>query len=210
MDQLEVALEEIGLQIHTHQVAKLERYCQLLWTWNEQINLTRHTTYPKFAARDVLDSWELSQLLRPDERVLDVGSGGGVPGIPVAILRPDLDITLSESVQKKARALSDMIQRLELACGVHNGRAELLLTEKRFNTVMARGVGSLEKILGWFKTCWKSIGRILLVKGPKWIDERNLARHHGLLRKLELRCLRKYSMPGTDSQSVILEITQRR
>jgi len=56
----------------------LERYATRLWDWNTRLNLTRHTTYEKFVSRDLIDSLQLSQLLEPDERVLDVGTGGGV------------------------------------------------------------------------------------------------------------------------------------
>ena len=99
-------------------IARLEDYCRLMWEWNERLNLTRHTDFDKFVARDLVDSMELSRLIEPGERVLDIGSGGGVPGIVLAILRPDITVTLSESVAKKARALEDMVQKLGLPVSV--------------------------------------------------------------------------------------------
>ena len=84
----------------------LEQYCQLLWSRNRHLNLTRHTDYEKFVSRDLLDTMELSSLIPPSMEVLDVGSGGGVPGIVLSIIRPDLEITLAESVTKKAEALN--------------------------------------------------------------------------------------------------------
>ena len=53
----------------------LESYCQLLWEWNEKINLTRHTDYERFVARDVVDTLQLAKLILPDEEVIDIGSG---------------------------------------------------------------------------------------------------------------------------------------
>src|SRR4051794_2799354 len=81
-------------EVADEQVDLLDKYRQLLWSWNERLNLTRHMTLEKFVGRDVLDSFELSKLLENGERVLDVGTGGGVPGVIIAILRPDLTIAL--------------------------------------------------------------------------------------------------------------------
>jgi len=62
----------------------------------------------------------------------------------------------------------------------------------------------MAKVLGWFQPHWSSIGRLLMIKGPRWVQERKEARHLGLLKSLELRRLRTYPMPGTESESVIL------
>jgi 16S rRNA (guanine527-N7)-methyltransferase len=73
---LAAMLAELGIEATAEQLAQLDQYRQLLWSWNEKMNLTRHTTLEKFVARDVLDSWELTKLLARGERVLDVGTGG--------------------------------------------------------------------------------------------------------------------------------------
>ena len=59
----------------------LAKYCSLAWDWNTKINLTRHTTPELFVQRDLLDSYQLSKLLQANEEVLDLGTGGGVPGM---------------------------------------------------------------------------------------------------------------------------------
>src|SRR5438034_11828161 len=97
-DTLPAALARHGIELPDDQVAALDRYCKRLWDWNERLNLTRHTTYEKFVARDVVDSLQLANLLEPKERVLDVGTGGGVAGAVIAILRPDLKVSLCDSV----------------------------------------------------------------------------------------------------------------
>ena len=200
------SLDQLGIELQTNQIAQLEHYCQALWTWNKRLNLTRHTDFATFANRDVVDSFELSKLLKEGESVLDVGSGGGVPGVLLAILRPDLEISLCESVQKKVKALESIVDEVRLPLAIHPARAETVLQDLRFDTLVARAVGPLWKICQWFQPCWDSIGRILLIKGPRWVDERHEAREKGLLRSLELRRVVTYPMVGTDSESVILQL----
>jgi 16S rRNA (guanine527-N7)-methyltransferase len=200
------ALQQWELTVTDTQRELLERYCQQLWTWNERINLTRHDTYDKFVARDLRDAVELAKLLEADEEVLDVGSGGGVPGVLLAILRPDIQVTLCESTGKKAGVLKQIVRELGLPTPVHGERAEKVLEDFRFSAVTARAVGPIAKMLRWFEGHWPSIGRLLLIKGPKWVEERGEARHFGLLANLELRRLSAYPLPGTESESVILGI----
>ncbi len=205
-DTLTEALQRHALEVPPEQIELLDRYCQLLWEWNEKLNLTRHTDYEKFAGRDVMDSWQLAALLHVGEEVLDVGTGGGVPGVVLAILRPDLRVSLCESVGKKAKAVESMVRELDLNVPVYASRAESVLEDFRYHALVVRAVGPLWKMLRWLEPHWASIGRLLVVKGPAWTDERNEARHRGMLNQLELRRAAAYPMPGTDSESVILRI----
>ncbi len=203
------ALQALELKLPDEQIAQLDRYRAVLWRWNEKLNLTRHTDFDAFASRDVCDSLQLAQLLDPGEEVLDVGSGGGVPGIILAILRPDIEVSLCESVQKKAKVLDSIVTELKMSVPVHHCRAESLLNDFRFDTIVARAVGPLWKICTWFAPHWQSITRLLLIKGPRWTEERAAARERGLLAKLALRRVAQYPMPGTDSHSVILQLTRQ-
>lgn len=201
------ALRVVGINLPDEQIEALDSYRAVLWRWNEQINLTRHTTIEKFVTRDVFDSLELAKLLPQRERILDVGTGGGVPGLILAICRPDLRVSVCESVQKKAKVVEAIVSELRLPATVYGCRAEEVLQLQTFDTLVARGVASLAKILRWVEPHWSALDRLLLIKGRKWVEERGEARHLGLLKNLELRKAASYLTPSTDAESVILSIT---
>ena len=224
---LSETLRQHEIDLAADQIELLDRYCQVLWDWNTKVNLTRHTDYERFVSRDVVDSLVLAEHLAEGERILDVGSGGGVPGIILAILRPDLKITLAESVGKKSKILTEIIAELGLPVRVFAGRAEKFLDAKKnkkgprgkksgtkkdtkvVDTLTVRAVASMPKLLRWFEPYWDRFGRLLLIKGPRWVEERGEARHFGLLSKLALRRLAAYPLPGTESESTLLQITPK-
>jgi 16S rRNA (guanine527-N7)-methyltransferase len=208
-ETLAAALARHQIDLPAPQVELLERYCKLLWNWNARINLTRHTDYEKFVTRDLIDSLAFAQFLGQGEKVLDVGTGGGVPGVVLAIVRGDLRTTLSESVGKKAKVVAEIIDQLGLPVPVVHGRAEDILVQQRFDTLVIRAVARLKKLLEWFRPHWNAFDRLLVLKGPSWVDERGEARHYGLLHDLLLRKLLSYPLPGTDSESVLLQIRRK-
>lgn len=200
------ALAAYHIELPAPQMERLEQYARMLWEWNEKINLTRHTTFDKFVSRDILDAQALAGLLAQGEVVLDVGTGGGLPGVILAVLRPDLRMVLCEAIGKKSRAVADMVQRLKLPVPVVQARAEDLLGPGQFNTLILRAVGRLREVLRWFQPHWEHFDRLLVVKGPSWVQERGEARHYGLMKGLALRKLVSYPLAGTDSESVVLQI----
>lgn len=200
------ALVKWNVQVPLDAVEKLDGYCQLLWKHNEILNLTRHTNYDLFVSRDLVDAVHLADQLHQNEDVLDIGSGGGVPGILLAILRPDLRLTLSESVGKKAQALEEILKELSLPVTVFSERAEKLLGDLRFDAGVARAVGSIAKLSTWFRGNWISLGRLLATKGPKWVEEKKVAEDEGLLKNLQIKIADQYPIPGQDWESVIVKI----
>lgn len=197
-------LDDHGVRLAADQIARLDLYREALWRWNERLNLTRHTTVDKFVGRDVVDSFELAKLLEPGERVLDVGTGGGVPGLILSICRPDLRVKVCESTQKKARAVQAIVEELRLPVEVYACRAEEVLELQTFDTLVARALASMSKILTWLEPHWDAFDRLLLIKGRRWPEERGEARHRGLMKKLALRKVASYPTRGNDAQSVVL------
>ncbi|MFM1902722.1 MAG: Ribosomal small subunit methyltransferase [Planctomycetota bacterium] len=200
-----------GLAVPAEALPRLAAYAGRLWDWNERLNLTRHTDPERFVARDLADAVALLPHLASGERVLDVGTGGGVPGVLLAILRPDLRVELSESVGKRARAVAAILAEIGLAVPIHEAAAQELVARRpfgprRFDTLVVRAVAPLSKLLGWFEPLAASYGRMLVIKGPKWEEELEEARRLKRGRHVSVRRIASWPLAGADGDSVLLEI----
>ena len=204
----------LGIQVPVDSTPRLAAYAAGLWSWNERLNLTRHTDVATFVARDVGDAAAIAPHLAAGERVLDVGTGGGVPGVLLAILRPDLRVELCDSVAKKARAVAEIVKTTGLAVPVHAGAAQQLVAARaqgtsRFDTLLVRAVAPLGKLLGWFEPLAEVYGRMLVVKGPRWEEEKASARLEGRGKKMTIRRIASWQTAGRDHDSVLLELRRR-
>ena len=205
-DNLATALARHAIELPAEQIAQLDRYRELLWAENEYLNLTRHTTFEKFVTRDVVDSLALVRLIDIGEVVLDLGTGGGVPGVILAIVRPDLQVTACDSVAKRARATEQIVSQLDVDLDVVHSSGQTLLESQSVDTIVSRAVAPLRKMLTWLEPHWDAFSQLLLIKGRSWVEERGEARHLGLLRELQLRRLNSYETPGTGAENVVLGI----
>lgn len=159
-------------------IARIGDYLARLLAMNEQMNLTAIKTPDEAWERHAFDALTLVPLLQEVNaggRVADIGSGGGLPGIPIAIARPDLLITLVEATQKKATFLSAIAAALGLSgVTVESERAEKLTTgplRETFDVVTARAVARLPQLVPLTAPFVKSGGRLLLIKGQKANEE---------------------------------------
>jgi 16S rRNA (guanine527-N7)-methyltransferase len=206
--------ERLGIDVNPESMQRLAAYAASLWSWNEKLNLTRHTDVEKFVSRDVADAAVIAPYLVTGEHVLDVGTGGGVPGVLLAILRPDLRVELSDSVGKRARAVREIVAEIGLEIPVHEGAAQGLVAKSaagsgRFDTLVVRAVAPLVKLLGWFEPLCESYGRMLLIKGPRWEEEKGESRHKGFVKKVTVRRIAAWPIRGSDNESVLLEVRKR-
>ena len=206
--------DRLGLDIPPDSIQRLAAYAASLWSWNERLNLTRHTGAGKFVSRDVADAAAIGPHLARGERVLDVGTGGGVPGALLAILRPDLRVELCDSVAKKARAVRAIVEEVGLALQVHEATGQAVARAaaargERFDTLVVRAVAPLVKLLSWFEPLAGDFGRLLVVKGPRWEEEKGEARHKGFAKRVTVRRIATWPIRGGDNESVLLEIRPR-
>ena len=164
------------IELTAAQHEQLARYLDLLLAANARMNLTRITDRGAAELQHVADSLTvLPHLPAGAIRVADVGSGGGVPGIPLAIARPDATFLLIESTKKKAAFLNETIEALELPnVSVSEWRAEDVghsNSRETFDVALARAVATLAWLAEWCLPLAKKGGRMLAMKGPKVADE---------------------------------------
>ena len=171
LDQLQAGAEQLGVKLDDATAAKLLAYLALLYKWNRAYNLTAIRDESGAIPRQLLDSLSILPFIG-DGSVLDIGSGGGLPGIPIAICRPHQQITLLDSNSKKTRFLNQA--RMELALDnltVAQARIESWRPDTPPDIITSRAFASLSQILDW---CAHLLGQgtvIVAMKGQYPADE---------------------------------------
>lgn len=184
------ALAKLDVSLDGAVIDKLARYFAALLSMNEEMNLTAIKEPTQVWEKHGLDALSLLPLLPAKAQTLiDIGSGGGVPGLVLAIARADVRVTLLEATQKKAAFLTAVARDLELGnVSVAAERAEVASSgplREKFDVVTARAVARLEKLLPLTAPFARPGGLLLLVKGAR--AEEELAEAGRALKKLRLR-----------------------
>jgi len=163
-------------QLTTHQKEQFEALLPLYAHWNSQINVISRTDMEHFYTRHVLHSLGIAKVLPflPESKVLDVGTGGGFPGIPLAILFPDVQFTLVDSIGKKinvVKAVADALA-LENVLAFHQ-RAESV--NDTFDFVVSRAVTQMDRFVPWVKNKISSNQRHSLKNGILYLKGGDLS-----------------------------------
>ncbi|MFA7237150.1 MAG: 16S rRNA (guanine(527)-N(7))-methyltransferase RsmG [Phycisphaeraceae bacterium] len=205
--------QALGLSLSPAELDQLARYLDLLLETNKQFNLTAIKDPEQAWLRHILDSLSLlSHLPTSTSGGIDVGSGGGLPGIPLAICLPNIHFTLLEATGKKARFLQSVIDDLKLPnVRVIHERAETLGQHQnhrqQYDFAVARAVGPLRVLLELTLPFVKVGGKLLAMKGVK--AEAELADATDAVMLLgggEFECFE--AMPGLDDEAVIIQIAK--
>jgi len=169
---LKKRMEERGFPVDDHQLDQFDIYRQELKDWNTKINLTSLTDDLDIIDKHFIDSLLLVRYEPPGRgiRVADVGAGAGFPGLPIKIYRPDIRLSLLESVGKKARFLSHVITKLELEnVDVINDRAEATARSpehrEQYDLALARCVASLQVLVEYCLPLVSVGGKFVAYKG---------------------------------------------
>jgi 16S rRNA (guanine527-N7)-methyltransferase len=162
----------VGLDLSPGQLEAFETYRRELLEWNERHNLTAITDPEEVEIKHILDSLSCLQVAQflADERVVDVGTGAGLPGLPLKIVCPSIHLTLVESIRKKVDFCEHVISRLGLSgVEVIHGRAETLgqdeLHRGAYDWALARAVAIAPVLLEYLLPLLKLHGRAILQKG---------------------------------------------
>ncbi|WP_178111214.1 16S rRNA (guanine(527)-N(7))-methyltransferase RsmG [Pseudomonas sp. Bc-h] len=170
-EELTLGARELGVDLTEAQQEKLLGYLALLIKWNKAYNLTAVRDPDEMVSRHLLDSLSVVPFIG-GERQLDVGSGGGMPGIPLAILFPDMKVTCLDSNGKKTRFLTQVKLELKLDnLEVIHSRAEAFKPQVPFTGIISRAFSSLEDFTQWTRHMGDKETRWLAMKGLHPADE---------------------------------------
>ena len=166
--ELEAGLHQLGLNCSPQQLEKLLQYLELLQRWNKAFNLTAIRDPLQMVRLHLLDSLAINPYIQGLKSIIDVGTGPGLPGIPLAILNPEINFTLLDSNGKKTRFLFQAINELKLnnACEV-NHRVEAYKANQLFDAVISRAFSSISDMLNQCDHLVSDQGCFLAMKGKK-------------------------------------------
>jgi 16S rRNA (guanine527-N7)-methyltransferase len=200
-----------SISLDETQISKCARHLERVLETNEKFNLTSITDPREAVIKHIIDSLLPSELYAEAKSILDLGTGAGYPGIPLAIVYPEMRVHLVDSTQKKARFLQEVVDELELPnVTVHDQRGEAVMKKlptHEIDILTARAVGSIEKLLNVLKPVRKRFGKLLLFKGQRAEEELESAAL--LLKNLKLTgevCFR-YELPEGMGSHCVVEVS---
>lgn len=171
LNKLSRLLDEAGISLTDHQKTLLVAYVDMLHKWNKAYNLTSVRDPAEMVVRHILDSIVVAPYLQ-GQRFIDVGTGPGLPGIPLAIVLPDAHFTLLDSLGKRVRFLRQVQHELKLEnITPAQSRVEAYPSEPPFDGVISRAFASLNDMVSWCHHLPGEKGRFYALKGQLPEDE---------------------------------------
>ena len=192
---------ELGVSLSDEAARKMLRVLDELDEWNQKMNLTAIRDRPQQLTKHLLDSLSVVKHLH-GSRVIDIGTGAGFPGLPLAIALPEMHFTMLDSTAKKLKFIDHVtaLLALENVETVHS-RAEAFQPKYRYDVVISRAVGAMDTFVKWAGHLCVGGGRLLAMKGRYPTDE---------LTKLpsgwKLATVHRLSVPGLDEERHLVEI----
>ena len=158
--------EALGLLLSDSVIDQLLSYIQLMHRWNRTYNLTAVRSIDSLVTRHIVDSLTVLPYFPKGKTVLDVGTGAGLPGLPIAIVRPDLQVSLLDSNGKKICFLRQVVSDLGVKnVKIEQQRVELFQPKVPYDIIIARAFSSLSNLLSSSKQLCATTGRIIAMKG---------------------------------------------
>lgn len=169
--EMEEKLAKIEVKLNDKQIEQFYQYMVLLLDWNEKINLTAIIEPKEIILKHFIDSLTIEKQLKLGETLIDVGTGAGFPGIPIKIARPDVNIVLLDSLNKRILFLNEVISKLKLEKieTIHARVEEAGKNKKyreKFDVATSRAVANLTTLTEYLLPLVKRDGRAICMKGP--------------------------------------------
>ncbi|PXY31667.1 16S rRNA (guanine(527)-N(7))-methyltransferase RsmG [Prauserella muralis] len=184
LEGLESTTPAAAVAVFGDRVRQAERYVELLRRHGVERGLIGPREVDRLWDRHVLNSAVIGEEVPRDARVIDVGSGAGLPGVPLALSRPDLAMVLLEPMARRVDWLTEVAETLALAVDIERGRAEEKRVRARLglaDVVIARAVAPLARLAAWCLPLVRPGGRLVALKGASAADE--IERDRGAIRK---------------------------
>lgn len=197
---------EMQLDVSAEQQAKLMGYLQLMHKWNAVYNLTSLRDPMQMVTHHLLDSLAAVPAFAGARNVLDVGAGGGLPGIVLAITRPDMKVAMIDTVHKKTAFLTQVKAELGLSnVSVHTMKVQDLAVSDKFDVITSRAFADLSDFVNWSGHLLAEGGRFIALKGVAPSEERER-----LPQEWKVASLQPLQVPrlGAERHLVFIERTQ--
>ena len=204
--ELKNKAEQINIVLEEKQIENFYKYMNLLLEWNEKMNLTAITEPNEIILKHFVDSATILKNIKSTDKVVDVGSGAGFPGIPVKILNKNISFTLLDSLNKRIKFLDEVIYNLKLnAIETVHSRAEDFAKESReiFDVAVSRAVAPLNILLEYMLPLVKVGGICICMKGSN-IGEMKDCRKALEILGGEIEKIEELYLPGTDNKRNII------
>ena len=161
---------ENNILITQQQIEQFEKYASLLQQWNEKMNLTAITDDEGIAVKHFIDSISLLKYYDVKGRVIDIGTGAGFPGVPLKIMRPDIELTLLDSLNKRLVFLDEVCRQIGISAELVHSRAEEGSRKpeyrEKFDLAVSRAVANLPALCEYYLPYVKGGGAFISLKGP--------------------------------------------
>ena len=204
-------LKEFNIKINDEQIKKFMNYMNLLLEWNEKINLTAITQPEEVKLKHFVDSLTVLKYINDDDKVIDIGTGAGFPGIPLKIMNENTKITLLDSLNKRINFLNIVIETLNLRNiqAIH-GRAEEIARNKlyreKYDVAVSRAVANLSTLTEYMLPFVKVGGKCICMKGANVNEE--LERAQNAIKELggEIERVDNFYLSDNDNERNIIVI----
>ena len=194
---------DVAREIYGAQFPLLNRYVDILRSTGVEWGLLGPREADRLWDRHILNSAALSGLIAPGRAVADVGSGAGLPGIPLALLRPDLRMTLIDSLLRRSTFLTQTVEELQIADRVEVIRSRAEDHHQTYDVVVARALAPLSRLIGWCNPLRGPSGAILALKGGSAADELASARQQLESAQLDAEVLKARAHPDAEPATVV-------
>lgn len=214
-EELVKDLEQMGISISEEQVGLFYCYMELLLEWNEKMNLTAITDPKEIIVKHFVDCSTVLKELEESKRIIDIGTGAGFPGVVIKILRPNLPITLVDSLNKRIIFLEEVIKTLKLEkVELIHARVEDLARQKeyreQFDYIVSRAVAPLNVLLEYMIPFLKVGGKCICMKGSNVEEEISNAKEALNILSGEISSKKEIILPELNLPRNILEIEKKK